>query len=474
MTSKITKRLIITNILILVMALLCFYIVSVYNLNAQAREQAERQIIAESSTVVERTSNMNNVIGNIELTNSINNPPPYNPHPFNINDETIIKPSQNNDVSIHIFCDYGSVTGNLVFPEKKNMLRNDIVIDESVEETISSIEISSPKIIKIGGENYLVLITPFNINEEEKAFVSLLAMDSVNTLTTDNIILFSIFFVLLIAISFSIIYWQSMKITAPLKIITKRSEKYANRDYSEALTVETGDEIESLSKSIQTMVDSIIAHEKSQTSLFRNLSHELKTPLTAISGYAQNIQNGYYEDTDTPLTIIQEECTRIRDILDNLIFLSKIDSNVEDFNFKKTDVVNLLTMSVEKIESIAILKDVDLFYSPPKEIYISCDNEKIIRAFINILSNAIRHTKDYVQIMVDEHDEFVSIIVLDNGSGFSKEKLEKLFFSSTGESVDGNGLGLMIVYEIIKQHGGAIDVRNNTNGGAEVILSLPK
>ncbi len=466
MKSRITKRLVFTNLIILFAALFCFYVVSVYNLNSQARQQAESQIFAESSTVIERNSNMPQATSH--HVDDIN-PPPPNEMP-----EHFVVPNQDEKVSIHIYCEYDQATGKLIFPEETTRFKSRIDLDENSKQLISNLEVSKPEVISIDNENYLVLLTPYLEDDQQKIVVSLLEMESINTLTASNVVSFSIVFTLLIFISFIIIYRQSMRITAPLKLLTKRAEKYANHDFSEDFAVNTGDEIESLSLSIQSMVESIIAHEKSQTALFRNLSHELKTPLTAISGYAENIQNNYYQDTSAPLNIIVEECARIRDILDNLIFLSKIDSDVESFSYKQSDVVGLVTMSIEKIESIAILNDIDIIYDPPEKIFISCDKSKLIRAFINVLSNALKHTKEYVEIKIQDNIDFVKIVISDNGDGFDKSKMDKLFLTTTGETVDGNGIGLLIVYEVIKKHSGTIEVKNIPAGGAEVILKLPK
>ncbi len=478
MKSKITKRLIITNLLILVVALFCFYLVSVYNLNSQALEQAEQQIFAESSTVIERTINTQNMLNNVDIPNAPNignfNNQARGHQPFNNQQDAFVFPSQDEKVSIHIYCEYDALSGELIFPEETPLFRNRLNLNQEAKAEIANMEAAQPEIVSITNENYLVLLTPYASDTGQKAVLSLLAMESVNTLTSANIISFSLVFALLIAASFIIIYRQSVKITAPLKLLTKRAEKYANNDFGESFAVNTGDEIESLSLSIQTMVENIIAHEKSQTALFRNLSHELKTPLTAISGYAENIQNNYYQDQTAPLNIIQEECSRMRDILDNLIFLSKMNSNVESFAFAQSDIVDIVTMSIEKVESIAILNDIDIIYNPPAAIIINADQAKLLRALINLLSNALKHTKDYVEVQIQQSADFVTIIISDNGAGFAQNKMDKLFLTTTGETVDGNGIGLLIVYEIIKKHGGLIEVRNKPTGGAEVVLSLPK
>ncbi|MFI3255306.1 MAG: HAMP domain-containing sensor histidine kinase [Eubacteriales bacterium] len=467
MKSKITKRLIITNLSILIFALVSFYAVTIYNLNDQAKQQAKQQIIAENSLVMERTERMNSLFRGFQQSNV--NLAERNQNNFSMKD-TYVFPSQNNSVSIHIFCEL--VHGVLVFPEENSFFSERLHLGDSLKEELTSMPFQVPTEISIRNEPFLVYLS--QDTEEDTVIVSLLALESVNSLTTENISSFLIVLAFLVILSFLILSWQAMGITAPLKKLTAVSESYAKQDYSQPFLVETGDEIESLSHSIQSMVESILAHEKAQTALFRNLSHELKTPLTAISGYAQNIQNGYYQDNASPLSIVQEECDRIHHILDDLIFLSKIDSKIEVFSFEKQDVVSILTQSLEKVESIAILKEIDVEYEPQGEIYLSCDKEKLMRAFLNILSNGFRHTRDWLKVEIIQGETEVSFSIIDNGKGFEASKLENLFVSTTGETVDGNGLGLLIVYEIIKKHQGNIEVQNLESCGARITISLPK
>ncbi len=147
---------------------------------------------------------------------------------------------------------------------------------------------------------------------------------------------------------------------------------------------------------------------------------------------------------------------------------------MESFSFESHDVVGIVTASVEKVESIAILNDIDILYDPPNSVEISCDKDKLLRAIINVISNSLKYTKDYVSIEVENLENHVCVKVADNGAGFNKSKLDKLFLSTTGESVDGNGIGLLIVHEIVQKHGGIIEVLNKQEGGAEVTIKLPK
>ncbi len=463
MKSKITLRLIITNLSILILALLSFYTVTIYNLNQQAKQQAKQQIIAENSVITERTGHMNFIFKHFRQSNDHTDENKNFPMK-----DTYVFPSQNNSVSIHIFCDM--IDDVILFPEDNNYFIGRFVLDDNLKEVISSTPMFAPMEISVQGEAFLVYLSH---DGEDTVIVSLLALESVNSLTTSNIFSFLLVLTFLVVLSFFVISWQALRITAPLKKLTTVSEAYAKHDYSQPFLVETGDEIERLSHSIQSMVESILAHEKAQTSLFRNLSHELKTPLTAISGYAQNIQNHYYEDNHRPLTIMQDECERIHRILEDLIFISKLDSKIESFSFHREDIVSILTQSIEKVESIAILKEIDIVYEPVSPIFVFCDKDKLMRAFINVLSNGFRHTKDCLKLEIVKTESLVSILVTDNGFGFDASKLQNLFLSTTGETIDGNGLGLLIVYEIINHHHGFVQVDNMLPSGARFTISLP-
>ncbi len=389
--------------------------------------------------------------------------------PAIIYQEPVVLQTQNEQASVHIYGKYENEV--LRFPDS-DVLSEYISLDVELQEFITTLAANEAEIIVVDGEKILVLITPYLLFGEENAIISLLAMNSVNALTFSNIKVFAAVFIVLVVLSFLLICWQSMKITAPLNTLTTRAERYASHDFSEPFAIDTKDEIESLSCSIQIMVESILQHETSQIALFRNLSHELKTPLTAISGYAENIGNGYYNDTSVPLKIIQDECIRIRNILDNLIFLSNIDSNMEVFSCQQWDIVQLVTDCIEKVESIAILNDIDIYYIPPSEISVFCDREKLMRAFINVLSNALKYAKDSIEVQITQRDGMVSISIADNGNGFDESKLDKLFVTTTGASIDGNGMGLLIVNEIIKRHNGTITAQNRATGGALIYITL--
>ncbi len=441
----------ISNLIIISCALVCFFVFTIYYTNNQAIENLEMQLRNENlihSHPIERPNHdnvpnnpQNNVQNRIGMTSNI-----------------IYRPI---DSTIEILY--------------SNFYYEDFVQDDRFIEQLYDLRLGKAEILRINGEKYYAVASRFIENDQlDNGFmiVSLRPYNEVSIITMENIVVFVLLLGVLLSTSFMLIRWQSRKITIPIEKLSNVAKQYANRDFSSSIEINSNDEIEELSNSIKEMVDSLINYERSQVSLFRTLSHELKTPLTAISGYAEGIENGYYKDISQPLSVIQEESTRIKDILEDLIFLSKMNSKSEQYNFEKTELVEVLTSAVRKIESIAILNDIDLYYEPCTPIYIKVDKTKILRVFINILSNALKYTTDFVEISICKNKEIVEIVVSDNGQGFNELALHNLRENKTIEAIDGNGLGLIIVKEIVKQHSGAFEVGNNDNGGAYVKIQI--
>lgn len=340
-----------------------------------------------------------------------------------------------------------------------------------------------PKKITVHDQDYLAVgstnsVTVPRIGENSRTtdlfLVTLVPYEGLSWLNKGAILPFTALFLVLLLFSGSFIYYQGRKITFPIQELSLRTKAYAQRDFSLPLEVKTGDEVEELSHSIQQMVERLKESEQSDIILFRNLSHELKTPLTAISGYAEGMELGHFSDTAPPLRIIREESLRIRDLLEDLIFFSKLNNKTEEYHFQQVDLSQILIQSLEKVESIAILKEIDLDFTPSPPLYVHGDEGKLVRSFINILSNGLKHGKSTLSIQISTSETKITITVLDDGEGFSPEVLEKALKTTTDTTMDGSGLGLMIVAEILSVHGGSVKIFNRSEGGGGVITLFPR
>jgi signal transduction histidine kinase len=279
---------------------------------------------------------------------------------------------------------------------------------------------------------------------------------------------------LLVLIAIAVLMIFSKRLTRPIVKVSNLTKKYAKRDFSNKYIANTNDEIEELSKSISEMAHSLEKQDEQRDKMFRNISHELKTPLTAIYGYAEGIKNGVFKSTKEPLDIIMSESLRIKKLTEDIIYLSKLESHIEVFDLQKSDISDIMIKAIQSIESIAIMKDIDIKYTPSNIEKIPVDADKIHRALINILSNCVKYTNDLIEIDVKDNRDNAEIIVSDNGNGFKKEDIDNLLSGMTKEKSNGSGIGLSIVNEIVRGHSGKFTIANKKIGGAVFKITLKK
>lgn len=266
----------------------------------------------------------------------------------------------------------------------------------------------------------------------------------------------------------------SKKITKPIVKLTKIAEKLSNREFENKAIIKTGDEIEILATAVNKMSDNILKYDNHQKEFFQNISHELKTPLMSIQGYAEGVKDGVFDSEDQALNVIIDESKRIKKIVEDIIYLSKLDMiDEKNIESKECSMNQLIINSIEKIESIAIQSDIDIFFNPKEDVLLYIDEEKIIRVMINILSNCLKYTKSMIEVDTGIDQKFFTIKIIDDGNGFSDKDLENLFDRFYKGEKKGSGLGMSIVKKIMESHKGHIEVRNNCSGGAEFILKFP-
>jgi len=275
-------------------------------------------------------------------------------------------------------------------------------------------------------------------------------------------------------VSFLVALTVSRKITNPILKLTHFAKKLSDRNFTEELTITTNDELEFLADALKSMSKSISAYDTQQKEFLQNISHELKTPLMAIQGYAEGIQENIFKDNHQALTVIVAETKRIKSIVDDIIYLSKLEMLEQDVShYTKCNINDMVILAIEKIESLALQQDIEILFEPKEALLSNIDKDQILRAIINILSNCLKYTKDLIQINIQKDNHSIKISIKDNGNGFSKVVLDKMFDRFYKGEKEGSGLGLSIVHKIMENHNGSITALNHATGGAEFILQLP-
>ena len=210
--------------------------------------------------------------------------------------------------------------------------------------------------------------------------------------------------------------------------------------------------------------------ERQQT-FFQNASHELKTPLMAIQGYAEGIQAGVM-DAGGAAEVILEESDRMTELVEELLDISKIDMGRQQLALSEMDVRELLYDSIRAVEPIAAGGIAIVPDFPEEPVMVSCDDTRLRRAVTNILSNGVRYARSQLRLTCRADKRHVTIRIQDDGDGIAEEDLPRIFdrfyMGKSGKS----GIGLALTKEIVHLHKGTIRARNGDTG-AVFEISIP-
>ena len=211
--------------------------------------------------------------------------------------------------------------------------------------------------------------------------------------------------------------------------------------------------------------------ERQQT-FFQNASHELKTPLMAIQGYAEGIQAGVM-DTASAAEVILKESDRMTELVDELLDISKIDMGRQPLALSEMDVRELLYDSIRAVEPTAAAGGIAIVPDFPEEpVMVSCDDTRLRRAVTNILSNGVRYARSELRLTCRTEKRHATIRIQDDGDGIAEEDLphifDRFYMGKSGKS----GIGLALTREIIHLHKGTIRARNGDTG-AVFEISIP-
>ena len=211
--------------------------------------------------------------------------------------------------------------------------------------------------------------------------------------------------------------------------------------------------------------------ERQQT-FFQNASHELKTPLMAIQGYAEGIQAGVM-DAGGAAEVILSESERMTGLVDELLDISKIDMGRQRLTLSEMDVRELLYDSIRAVEPAAAASGITITPDfPETPVMISCDDTRLRRAVTNILSNGVRYARSELRLTCRADKRHVTIRIQDDGDGIAEEDIphifDRFYMGRSGKS----GIGLALTKEIVHLHRGTIRAYNGDTG-AVFEITLP-
>ncbi|MFD1849702.1 sensor histidine kinase [Oceanobacillus bengalensis] len=244
------------------------------------------------------------------------------------------------------------------------------------------------------------------------------------------------------------------------------------------------DELGSLGAAINDLAVETNQYRANRSELFANISHELRTPISYLKGYANVLKNDLYqtdEERQQYLTIIEDESERILRLINDLFDLSKMEEGKIDLQMESIDIGEIMESAILKIRIELNNKGLTLKSDIDRNIpFIEADGNRLEQIFINLLANAIRYTKTgSLYIKVWSKKNRVYVIIEDTGIGIPEEDLPLIFErfhrveKSRSKDFGGTGLGLAIVKNLVEIQHGTISVSSKINKGTKFELCFP-
>ena len=302
-------------------------------------------------------------------------------------------------------------------------------------------------------------------------------------------------FVILISVALVVGLWVYRSIAVPLVKLKKATQNIKEGNLDFVLDVEGKDEFSELCQDFEEMrrrlkesTEEKSLIEKENRELISNISHDLKTPITAVKGYVEGIMDGVAdtpEKMDRYVRTIYNKTNEMDHLINELTFYSKIDTNRIPYTFNKLNVEDYFEDCSEEVGLELETRGIELVYANyvEKDVMVIADGEQIRRVIHNIISNAIKYMdkpKGIIQIRIKDVGDFIQIEIEDNGKGIGPKDLPYIFDRfyrtdvSRNSSKGGSGIGLSIVKKLLEDHGGKVWATSRLGIGTIMYFVLRK
>ncbi len=315
---------------------------------------------------------------------------------------------------------------------------------------------------------------------------------SIKALSTD--LLFALLVVLLIT-AFILSIWISSGISSPIYHLTDatRSIRDGNLDFElkEEGVVEIRElcrDFEAMRRQLKLANEEKLEADRQNRELISNISHDLKTPITAVKGYVEGIMDGVAdtpEKMDRYIKTIYNKAIEMDRLINELTFYSKINTNRIPYNFERISVVGFFGDAAEELEDELSAKNIEFSYenTVSADVRIIADAEQLRRVINNIIGNSVKYMdkeEKKISMSVRDAGAEVEIAITDNGKGIAAKDIGNIFDrfyradSSRNSSQGGSGIGLSIVHKVIEDHSGRVFAQSKEGEGTTMTICLRK
>lgn len=470
----IRKKVFLSHIIVVVISLFLIFITFNFCINLYIKKSTQTQLIDTAKTI---EKSMNEYADKLDDKSKLENSNDIIKYPLKIN--KLLKEDKS---FFHIY--YGIINQDkkLMYPKRNDIENYDFVRDKLISA------IDEKRLIKqkntqnseyyfdVLEERYVAVIYKLNITDSSNDGYLIVYSDIVKTQEFIKIANIILLIILVIASVISIIISNNIaeKISKPILDLSVYAKKICEGQYNaELITHDNDDEIGRLAKIMKLMGKRLFTYDNKMKTFIQNASHEIRTPLMSIQGYAEGIKYKVVDDNDKAVNIIIDESKRLATLVDDLLYLSKIEATDEMFNIEELNIEHIILRSIEKVNGIAVKNEKRIkFICDEPNITIIGDEEKLIRAIINILGNSLRYCIKNIDVILKKEDAKIIIIIEDDGIGIDEIIIENIFDRFFKGKKGNYGLGLAITKSIIEKHHGTIMAENKDNGGARFKITF--
>lgn len=361
---------------------------------------------------------------------------------------------------------------NMIFPNTNYYMQN-IEYLEKICEVMkrNDIKLGNQTVQKISTKYGVQYVASININKtvntnidsDKYIVLSVEISDSLRLINTINIFLLLIMLVIGLCAIF-VSRKISDNIASPIDELSEFAENIGRGDFKNREFNFDDMELQELADIMNKSATYLEKDSREKTVFFQNVSHELRTPLMSINGYAEAIKYKIMDPYEA-VEIIIKESENLKDMIEDLIYISKMDSDMQVLNKEKYDLREVLSECISRKKIIADDRNVEIVCDfSVDSVEFECDWKEISKSFLNIIGNCIRYAKSRVDVSCKkDKDGSIEIIIQDDGNGINIEEKDKIFDRFYKGDGGNHGIGLYIALAVIEAHGGSIEADNRSD-----------
>ncbi len=330
------------------------------------------------------------------------------------------------------------------------------------------------------GDHIISVATTQNSKNETILIIlnsSIQPVDSTVRTIRSQLLFVSVF---MIFVAFIATYFVSKHMSSPIVDINNKAKELAKGNYDVHFEERGPIESVELAKTLNHTVEELSKLDKMQKDLIANISHDLRTPLTMISGYSEVMRDIPGENTPENMQVIIDETARLSSLVNDLLNVSKLQSGTQRLEVKKINLTDIVKKSIERYEHLISHKGYDVTFDEREDVYVMADEVRILQVVYNLINNAINYTgaDKRVRVVQKIDNDIVRISVIDSGAGISEEDLPLIwdrYFKVDkvhARAKIGTGLGLSIVKNILLLHNSRFGVSSEVGEGSTFWFEL--